>query len=320
MESLSKFVISRLALRQKQMTDHPDPDVLTAFAEGRLSSRERTNVLGHLTQCPDCREILTLTSVEERSKRPVVSVWWKWRWTSAVAVACLAAVVIWHSPSVQKNQERPPAAETSPPTEVLKPAGPPSLEPPKAAKKKAAPAVTARRSERKKEKPKPEIPIVIDTSRDTALAPQSAALRALPAPEQAQSLMARANSPLRSKRITAGTVEGSLWRIAESTGGAVQKSADGGKTWETIPVDDSSRLYALSATGGEIWVGGADGSLFHSMDNGSHWTRVIVKDEEKQLMDAITRINAQDEKIVRIRTQSGTTWITLDGGLHWQLE
>ena len=36
---------------------HPDPDVLTAFAEQALSAAEREGVLQHLARCGDCREI-----------------------------------------------------------------------------------------------------------------------------------------------------------------------------------------------------------------------------------------------------------------------
>ncbi|MBV9034662.1 MAG: zf-HC2 domain-containing protein [Acidobacteriaceae bacterium] len=325
MEKLSKFVTSRLALRQGQTTDHPDADVLAAFAEGRLSSRERTNVLGHLAQCPDCRETIALTAAGQGSEENFASptaqrgpAWWKWRWASAVAIACLVLAVIWHSPSVQKTPERPPASETSPPIEAPKPAEPAMPEPPKIKKKKTAPAITARRSERKKEKLNTELPVVTDALREAVTMPRSAPLQALTAPEQAQNFVTRANSQLRSKRIMAGMVEGNLWRLTESTRGALQRSADGGKTWETVSVSNDSRFYALSATGTEIWVGGAEGALFHSADNGSHWTRVVVKDEEQQLGDAITRIDVEDEKTVRLKTQPGDTWITLDGGLHWR--
>ena len=37
---------------------HPDADVLTAFAEGLLLNRERTEVLQHLSACAECREVV----------------------------------------------------------------------------------------------------------------------------------------------------------------------------------------------------------------------------------------------------------------------
>ncbi|MBV9227059.1 MAG: zf-HC2 domain-containing protein, partial [Acidobacteriaceae bacterium] len=247
MEKLSKFVTSRLALRQGQTTDHPDADLLTAFAEDRLSSRERTNILEHLARCSNCREIVALTAAgqgsEEKFAYPAAQrgpVWWKWRWASAVAVACLVVAVTWHSPPVQKTPERPPAVEISHPVEAPKPVEPPAPEDPKVIKKKTMPAMAARRSERKKEKPKVGLPVVTDALRETVPIPQSVPFPLLPAPEQAQSFVARADSRSRPHRITAGMVEGSLWRLNENTRGALQRSADGGKTWETVPVNDSS--------------------------------------------------------------------------------
>jgi hypothetical protein len=40
--------------------EHPDADVLTAFAERSLPALERDNVLDHLSRCADCREVLAL--------------------------------------------------------------------------------------------------------------------------------------------------------------------------------------------------------------------------------------------------------------------
>jgi hypothetical protein len=39
---------------------HPDPDLLTAFAEQALTPAEREGVLGHLALCGDCREVVAL--------------------------------------------------------------------------------------------------------------------------------------------------------------------------------------------------------------------------------------------------------------------
>ena len=39
---------------------HPDPDLLTAFAEQALTPAERESVLGHLALCGDCREVVAL--------------------------------------------------------------------------------------------------------------------------------------------------------------------------------------------------------------------------------------------------------------------
>ena len=107
--------------------------------------------------------------------------------------------------------------------------------------------------------------------------------------------------------------EKSLWNLD----GVLRKSDDGGRTWRVIEVSDSARLYALSAAGSDIWVGGADGVLFHSVNGGLEWKPVVVANTNVRLTDTITGIDARDANRVKLKTQSGD-WLTTDGGLHWQ--
>jgi photosystem II stability/assembly factor-like uncharacterized protein len=101
--------------------------------------------------------------------------------------------------------------------------------------------------------------------------------------------------------------------------GALRKSDDGGKTWRTVQVDEQARLYALSAAGSNVWVGGANGALFHSVDDGLEWRPIIVADGNERLTDAITGIDARDENWVKLKTRSAD-WLTTDGGAHWRRE
>ena len=64
MSELPKFVVNHLRNAQP-IGEHPDADVLTAFAEQSLSERERTSVLLHLSTCPDCREMTALVMDRE---------------------------------------------------------------------------------------------------------------------------------------------------------------------------------------------------------------------------------------------------------------
>lgn len=45
--------------------EHPDADLIAAFADGSLLERERQAVFGHLAGCAECREVLSLCAVEE---------------------------------------------------------------------------------------------------------------------------------------------------------------------------------------------------------------------------------------------------------------
>ena len=60
MTDLPKIVRERM--RTAVAGDHPDPDLLTAFAEQSLPERERTPLLQHLSRCADCRDVLALAA------------------------------------------------------------------------------------------------------------------------------------------------------------------------------------------------------------------------------------------------------------------
>lgn len=63
MEPLPKIVLERLQA-SAQAGPHPDPDLLTAFAENSLPEPERLPVLEHLSSCGDCRELMALAQPE----------------------------------------------------------------------------------------------------------------------------------------------------------------------------------------------------------------------------------------------------------------
>lgn len=64
MEQLPKIVRERLQAGTKPEV-HPDPDLLTAFAENSLTEGERLPVLEHLSSCADCREVVALAQPEQ---------------------------------------------------------------------------------------------------------------------------------------------------------------------------------------------------------------------------------------------------------------
>ena len=100
MQNVPKIVRDRLQAATPAV-NHPDADLLTAFAERSLPDRERTVVLGHLARCGQCREIVALALPEiepaQTTIRPSPSGWFTWpalRWgivtAGVVAVASLA--------------------------------------------------------------------------------------------------------------------------------------------------------------------------------------------------------------------------------------
>jgi hypothetical protein len=337
MTKLPQFLRSRLALRQNQPDDHPNAGLLAAFREQSLPARERADLLEHLARCVECREVLAAASAPDISKAAGIA-WWKWRWAVAAAAACLVAALFWRPGSVHNQSWNivpvPPAAPTAPKEE------------PKAAEKQPAKKQVVARREAAKQQPilKAELPRAPEPAmpqpESSPVLPETA--NALPregAPPPAEPEKSLAIAPPRDRTqldgatmaFQSGLRAGAAKALARRTSrpergnsrwnldGALRKSDDGGKTWRTVQVDEQARLYALSAAGSNVWVGGANGALFHSVDDGLVWTPIIVANGSERLTDTITGIDARDENWVELKTRSGD-WLTTDGGAHWRRE
>ncbi len=104
MANLPQSVRARLAAQQAA-GEHPDADLLTAFAEGALADRERQSVIAHLAACGPCREVLALITPAEGPPLPGPAPRRSWlampavRWATAAvtAVIVLAAVMLYRS-------------------------------------------------------------------------------------------------------------------------------------------------------------------------------------------------------------------------------
>ncbi len=97
MRNVPKIVRERLKAATPAV-NHPDADVLTAFAERSLPEIERAIVLEHLARCGDCRDIVALslpaTEAVEAATVPARGRWLAWptlRW--AFVAAGVVAVV-----------------------------------------------------------------------------------------------------------------------------------------------------------------------------------------------------------------------------------
>jgi hypothetical protein len=105
MDQLPKIAQQRLQTSAKPGV-HPDPDLLTAFVEKSLNDRERSQVLQHLTDCADCRDVIALALPDAAfppSPVPQKSNWLSWpvlRW------GALAACVVVVSTAVTLHYQR----------------------------------------------------------------------------------------------------------------------------------------------------------------------------------------------------------------------
>ena len=257
--------------------------------------------------------------------------WWNLRWAAALAAACLIAVVVIHRPEpvyearVDVKVQRPNATAPEPMPTPVQPTSPVVL--PKRKKFVASPVIVAAKPVAPSAQPvvlvPPDVANVqpptdrIQTGQLIPVAPppppkpqsNSAALQAL-ADNQQYSAAFRARTVRALPRLGSNLpVRQTEWKIGEAPG-TLTSSEDGGSTLKTAHVDDRTNLYALSVSGFDIWAGGENGALFHSTDNGLHWSQVTVP-----VTDAITAIHTNGT-IIRLTIKSGDWWSS-DGGRTW---
>jgi len=94
--------------------------------------------------------------------------------------------------------------------------------------------------------------------------------------------------------------------------GEVQRSIDSGKTWQIVPVGETTSFRAITAFHDDIWVGGNSGALYHSADSGQSWTKMTPVSS-----DDITHIEFSDPQNGLLNTANGQVWSTSDGGRSW---
>jgi hypothetical protein len=327
MRKPASFALQRLNKQQTGPRDHPDADLLAAFSEQSLRPKERAGIIAHLAGCPDCREVVALTSGAYQEQARVVSAirrhgfaFWQWR---GAAMAAAFLLIISAAPQFLLFK-RTPAAISQPNLPLLdlhKPqlvvVTPPSLQ------MRIRRSTATKRPTSGQNSPAPERKVretVIATVLQPEVTPPALARPARMIPETLGHYAFNSEAAPASIRTVLSAKPGkekTVWQLENSPeGGALRKSEDGGATWVTAPVGAGTRLYALSAAGPEIWVGGADGKLFHSTDNGTHWNPVAVAYAASQLSEAIVEIDSQGSTVT-LKTSSGATLTSDDHGIEW---
>ncbi|MBZ5627410.1 MAG: zf-HC2 domain-containing protein [Acidobacteriia bacterium] len=125
MSEVPKFVRQKLA--RQPTGEHPDANLLAAFAEDALTQRERAQVLAHLSACGACRQAVSLALPDVPTAAPAAAAggtrWARWpmlRWAGvAAAVVVVAAAVV-----VQNARRTGPVARVASQESVARPAEP----------------------------------------------------------------------------------------------------------------------------------------------------------------------------------------------------
>lgn len=334
MASFSKLLANRLARTQQPPNAHQDADTLNAFAENSLAATERQTVLAHLAACTDCREVLSLIAPDaplQKSKYSVQTLAWP---LAAAATLLLTFSVLRHKPAPQPvpdvlRSPMAPVAVAPPPPESA-----PIIIP--------APKAKPLRAESKKRAPNPAIAVVLPqappepklqvtppsiTTQDQIAAPPLITVSPAAPPQYEQNFFESADavSSIPAQSFHAQALHGigltrrrTLWSLDSKQSGVVRVSDDGGISWNNVTLNTSATLLSLAVSGSNVWVGGDQGALFHSTDNGAHFTHIIVSDGVTELKDSITAIEVpSNARNIRIKTPSGI-WLSVNEGQTWQ--
>jgi len=323
------------------LADHPDPNLLSAFAERSLAKREQLEVLQHLSQCTSCREVVSLSAPPPDVANTVSLVHESPRWLSmpvlrwGAALACVlvvgAAVTLRQKPESRLGttaDAKPAAVSQLPATNSVIANKTPSLQenlqintPPARRTASLRNPISA-----KPVNPNPA-PVELAEARTASAFADIVPGRAKDAVAESQSVQtAKAmGAPMAMKKgmmappaSEAFLPENLIPRWTLSSDGTLQRSLDSGRTWQTIPVSSRTIFRALSATGFDIWVGGAAGSLFHSSDAGQQWTQVRPVVNGEALRDDIIGVEFRDALHGKLTSSIQETWITSDAGQTWQ--
>jgi len=107
-----------------------------------------------------------------------------------------------------------------------------------------------------------------------------------------------------------------MWSIEDKNRGALFKSSDGGKNWESISgmQDKSIRALAIAPSNPDVVVVGALQGIFRSRDAAQHWEKISEGTDIKNVESLA--ISPVDPDVVLAGTWH-LGWKTLDAGRNW---
>lgn len=304
-----------------------DAETLAAWVDGDLKAAETAAAEAHVSGCARCQAMLAALvratpAVDERLP------WWRRGWVVGSLVPLTAgaiAIAIWIAAPDETRRataDRPEVQAPPPQTvQVPPPQPPPSVQPQasqdladrtRASQNAMRPATPGRQREAQDEADK-------IARRDQAAATPAAPP---PPPAAAEALSAqvaelRERSALSKQGFAARDIASPdpsiRWRIGPS--GSIQRTTNGGATWETLSTsssgvsDDLTAGAAPSAT--TVWIVGRGGTVLLSTD-GRRWQRVAFPER----VDLVA-VRADDAVNATVTTADGRTFKTSDGGRTW---
>jgi hypothetical protein len=137
--------------------------------------------------------------------------------------------------------------------------------------------------------------------------------------KQTNALARQKSAVQNSMSLGAAARLSSLPQWTLSPKGAVQRSFDAGRTWQTVPLA-AAAFRSLCSVGTHVWVGGKAGALYHSADSGLTWTRLTPVSSGRKLGGDINQVNFSDPLNGEVGTANSELWTTSDGGQSWNVQ
>ena len=104
------------------------------------------------------------------------------------------------------------------------------------------------------------------------------------------------------------------WRITSD--GHLERALPGAP-WTRVLSDQPTVFRVIATIGVNVWAGGNNGALYHSVDQGASWTKVALSSKGQTEQGTITSIRFNTPQQGSVGIDSGATWVTSDGGLIW---
>ena len=299
-----------------------DADILAAWADNALKGGDLAAAEAHAADCARCQAILA--AIVKATPEATASPWGltNLRWLVPLAAAA-AAGVVWivlplrEAVPVNVRQVSQIAESTLPPPTATEPPDGDALSAARAAGSRSRREPEAREQSKDLESDQKtgaapaanaDAPSRADARLEKFRTAAEAAAGAPAAPPPAAA--AKAFSFGAPETVIVSSNPASRWRLLP--GGAVQRSADGGATWQIQNTGVSGTLLAGASPSPSVcWLVGAGGVVLLSAD-GRSWTRVAFP-EAVQLV----AVRATDDQTATVTTSDGRELTTEDGGRTW---
>jgi hypothetical protein len=234
------------------------------------------------------------------------------------------------SPRIPSSAQTPVSRSTSPSVEIGKPmeTGSKTATHPRSAfvakqrdRSANSGSVAGGNGDSQENEATPQLEAQASAEQFEAVAKAKSAVTQAPSATMAPAPMLRANPKLMHAQTAA------LWTVSST--GALQRSLDAGRTWQdvNVTVDDSTkskavptifRTISVSADASEVWVGGSDAALYHTIDGGKRWTRVVPSSASAIFTGGIVDIQFSNPQNGTVTTATSEIWTTTDAGQTWR--